>query len=252
MTSTPSEVLLKIDGLSAGYGRTQILFGIDLEARPGEIVVVLGANGAGKTTLLNTVSGLTRVLSGRVTFDGRDITRARPDRVVALGLAHCPEGRRIFQRLTVEENLLAAYLAQRGRSFEALREDVFSLFPVLRERRNGLASRLSGGQQQMLAIGRALMAQPRLLMLDEPSLGLAPKLIHQIFQIVLELAKSGIGILLVEQNVRLALQIGDYAYVLGSGRCRLEGGAERLADDPALADLYLATPGEDMTDASRH
>ncbi|ODN71242.1 ABC transporter ATP-binding protein [Methylobrevis pamukkalensis] len=232
--------MLSIAGLAAGYGRKQILSGIDLEVRAGEIVVVLGANGAGKTTLLNAVSGMCRINAGRITFKGTDITAMRPDRIAAAGLSHCPEGRQIFQRLTVEENLVVAHVGRGGKSFETLREEAFALFPILRERRNSAASRLSGGQQQMLAIGRALMAEPDLVMLDEPSLGLAPKLITQIFQIVLDLAAAGISILLVEQNVRLALELGDYGYALESGRLRVEGGAQKLAADPRLAEVYLA------------
>jgi branched-chain amino acid transport system ATP-binding protein len=240
MISTPSEPLLRIEGLHAGYGRKEILSGIDLIVEAGEIVVVLGANGAGKTTLLNAISGLCRITAGRIAIGNRDITGLRPDLIVAAGLAHCPEGRQIFQRLSVEENLLVAQVGRGKKSFEALRDEVFALFPILKERRNGLASRLSGGQQQMLAIGRSLMAEPDLLMLDEPSLGLAPKLISQIFQIILELAATGISILLVEQNVRLALELGDYGYALESGHLRVEGGARKLAADPRLADVYLA------------
>jgi branched-chain amino acid transport system ATP-binding protein len=232
--------LLKVDGLSAGYGRIEILSGIDVAVHPGEIVVVLGANGAGKTTLLNAISGFCKITLGQILYRGVDVTRMRPDKVVALGVSHCPEGRQIFQRLSVEENLIAAHLGRGKKSFEALRQEAFTLFPLLRERRNSSASRLSGGQQQMLAISRALMAEPELLMLDEPSLGLAPKLIHQTFQIILELVSSGLSILLVEQNVRLALEVADYAYVLESGHVRLEGGASRLIDHPSVTELYLA------------
>ncbi len=202
--------------------------------------MVVGANGAGKTTLLSSVSGLCRIMGGRIVFQGREITGWRPDRVAAAGIAHCPEGRRIFQRLTVEENLLAAYIGRRGKSFDALRAEVFDRFPILAERRGGLASRLSGGQQQMLAIGRALMAEPDLLMLDEPSLGLAPRVITQIFRILLELSAAGVSILLVEQNVRLALEVGDYAYVLESGRVRLDGQAQLVASHASLTELFLA------------
>ncbi len=162
-----------------------------------------------------------------------------------MGLTHCPEGRQIFQRLTVEENLVAAHIGRAGKSFEALRAEVFGLFPVLKERRNGMASRMSGGQQQMLAIGRALMAEPKLLMLDEPSLGLAPKVVHQIFRIILDLSTSGISILLVEQNVQLALECGDYAYLLNTGRIRLHGQAQQMAEHSALSDHYLGGPTEE-------
>lgn len=156
-----------------------------------------------------------------------------------MGLVHCPEGRQIFQRLSVEENLIAAHTGRAGKSFEALREEVFTLFPILKERRNGLASRMSGGQQQMLAIGRALMAEPRLLMLDEPSLGLAPMIVHQIFRIILDLSQAGLSILLVEQNARLALECGDHAYLLNTGQVRLQGPAQEIAAHADLGELFL-------------
>jgi len=159
-----------------------------------------------------------------------------------MGIAHCPEGRQIFQRLSVEENLVAAYITHGEKSFETLRAQVFDLFPILKERRNNLASRMSGGQQQMLAIGRALMASPKLLMLDEPSLGLAPQIVHQIFYIILDLSKTGIPILLVEQNAQLALECGDYAYFLGNGRVRLHGSAQELAKTSSLGEYYLGAP----------
>jgi branched-chain amino acid transport system ATP-binding protein len=232
--------LLAVDVLDAGYGTKQVLSRITLDVRPGEIVVVVGANGAGKTTLLSSVSGLCRITGGHIRFQGREITGWRPDRIAAAGIAHCPEGRRIFQRLTVEENLVAAHIGRSGKSFDALRADVFDRFPILAERRSGLASRLSGGQQQMLAIGRALMAEPDLLMLDEPSLGLAPRVITQIFRILLELSMAGVSILLVEQNVRLALEVGDYAYVLESGRIRLDGQAQQVASHASLTEMFLA------------
>jgi branched-chain amino acid transport system ATP-binding protein len=232
--------LLAIDGLNAGYATKQVLSGVRLEVGSGDIIVVIGPNGAGKTTLLSSISGLCRITAGRVLFQGRDITGWRPDRVAAAGIAHCPEGRRILQRLTVEENLLAAHVGRRGTSFESLRDAVFDRFPILGERRSGLASRLSGGQQQMLAIGRALMGEPELLMLDEPSLGLAPLVITQIFRILLELSASGVSILLVEQNVRLALEVGDHAYVLEGGRVRLDGPTETIAAHASLAELFLS------------
>lgn len=242
-SSTQSASLLEIDGLGAGYATKQVLSGIRLDVRPGEIVVVIGPNGAGKTTLLSSISGLCRIMAGRIRFQGRDITGWRPDRVTAAGIAHCPEGRRIFQRLTVEENLIAAHVGRSAIGFEALRTSVYDRFPILAERRHGLASRLSGGQQQMLAIGRALMAEPDLLMLDEPSLGLAPRVITQIFRILLDLSGSGVSILLVEQNVRLALEVGDHAYVLESGRVRLDGSAESIAAHASLAELFLSGSG---------
>ena len=205
---------------------------------------MLGPNGAGKTTLLNSISGVARASAGTITFEGRDITGMRPEQVVRLGITHCPEGRQIFQRLTVEENLVAAHIGRAGKSFEALRAEAFDLFPVLKERRNSVASRMSGGQQQMLAIGRALMAEPKLLMLDEPSLGLAPKIVHQIFRIILDLSRSGISILLVEQNVQLALECGDYAYLLNTGKVKLHGPAQEMAEHSALSEHYLGGASE--------
>ncbi|MQT15384.1 ABC transporter ATP-binding protein [Segnochrobactrum spirostomi] len=246
MTSTTSAPLLKIAGLSSGYGRVSVLEGVDLEVDPREIVVVLGPNGAGKTTLLNSISGVARPSAGSIRFAGRDITGWKPEQVVRLGLAHCPEGRQIFHRLTVEENLVAAHVGRGGKTFETLRDEVFDLFPILKERRNGLASRMSGGQQQMLAIGRALMAEPVLLMLDEPSLGLAPKVVHQIFRIILDLSKSGISVLLVEQNVQLALECGDYAYLFNTGCVRLHGPATDIAAHSALSEHYLGSVAEDV------
>lgn len=216
-----------------------MLFGIDLEVQAGEIVTIIGANGAGKTTTLRSISGLTRIYGGTLTFKGKSLKGMAPEEVTRLGLAHCPEGRQILQRLTVEENLIAGYLPERGRSFEAIRSDVFAMFPVLKERRNSLASRMSGGQQQMLAIGRSLMASPELLMLDEPSLGLAPKLINQIFEIIISLSNAGISLIVVEQNASVALEIADYAYVLDAGRCSAEGGARNVLNDPGLKEAYL-------------
>lgn len=231
--------MLSVAKLNAGYGSKQILFDVDLEVGRGDIVVVVGPNGAGKTTLLSAISGLCRIMGGTIAYAGGDTAGLRADRITRQGLAHCPEGRHIFQRLTVEENLIAAHFGRTARGFAPLRDQVYDLFPILAERRHGLASRLSGGQQQMLAIGRALMAEPDLVMLDEPSLGLAPKVITQIFAIVLDLALAGMSILLVEQNVRLALEVGDRAYVLEAGRVRLTGPAEDIATNPALAGLYL-------------
>ena len=231
--------ILQVDNLTIKFGGLTAVDEVSFAQQRGEILSLIGPNGAGKTTLLNSVSGVARATAGRIEFDGRDITGARPEQVVRMGLVHCPEGRQIFQRLTVEENLVAAHTGRGGKSFEALRDEVFALFPILRERRNGMASRMSGGQQQMLAIGRALMAEPRLLMLDEPSLGLAPKIVHQIFRIILDLSETGIAILLVEQNVQLALECGDHAYLLNTGRVRLSGPAQEMARHSALSDLYL-------------
>jgi len=231
--------LLQVCDLKAGYGHTQILFGIDLKVHGGEIVTIIGANGAGKTTLLRSISGLIKIYSGDILFEGKSIVWAPPEDITLMGLAHCPEGRQILQRLTVEENLLAGFLPGRGKSFAQLCAQAYDLFPVLKERRHSAASRMSGGQQQMLAIARALMASPKLLLLDEPSLGLAPKIINQIFEIIITLAKSGISLVVIEQNAALALEIADYAYVLDTGRCVVEGGAQNVLHDPILKAAYL-------------
>ena len=213
--------------------------GIDLSLLDGEVVAVIGPNGAGKSTLLNTISGLANIFSGEIRFDGGTITRRPAHAITRAGIGHCPEGRRIFQRLSVEENLIAGHIPGRGRGFAELRDEAFALFPILAERRADLASRLSGGQQQMLAVARALMAEPRLLMLDEPSLGLAPRVVNQILAIILKLAESGVSILLVEQNVNFALEISDYAYVLENGLCTMSGPGAKLLADPQLREAYL-------------
>ena len=237
--TTRSGKLLEVAQIESGYGRTQILRGIDLALYEGEVVSVVGPNGAGKTTLLNTISGLADVRGGEIRFAGEAITRKPAYRIARMGIGHCPEGRRIFQRLTVEENLITGFIAGEGRSYDELRGQAFELFPILFERRGELASGLSGGQQQMLAVARSLMAKPRLLLLDEPSLGLAPRIVNQILGIVLKLAGSGVSIILVEQNVNFALEISDYAYVLEHGRCMLEGPGEKLLADPQLREAYL-------------
>jgi branched-chain amino acid transport system ATP-binding protein len=215
------------------------LKGVDLVLHDGEIVAIVGPNGAGKTTLLNTISGLTTVHAGEIRFAGETITGMAAHRIARRGISHCPEGRRIFQRLTVEENLVAGYIADRGRSYAELRDQAFALFPILTERRAMPASGLSGGQQQMLAVARSLMAQPRLLLLDEPSLGLAPRVVNQILEIVLKLAASGVSIVLVEQNVNFALEICDYAYVLEDGYATMSGPGAKLIADPQLREAYL-------------
>jgi branched-chain amino acid transport system ATP-binding protein len=236
--------LLALDGIVSGYGRTTILHGIRLEVLPGEIVCVIGPNGAGKTTLLNTISGLLRPSAGSIRFRGETIRGAKPYAVARRGLGHCPEGRRVFQRLTVEENLVTGFIRGRGASFAECRDEVYSLFPILAERSASPASRLSGGQQQMLAIGRALMGRPDLLMMDEPSLGLAPLVVAQIFEIVIQLAARGVAILLVEQNVGLALEVADFAYGLENGRIVVSGPAEKMLADQRIVELYLPKVGE--------
>jgi branched-chain amino acid transport system ATP-binding protein len=237
-TSTASAKLLEIERIESGYGQTRILKGIDLQVIEGEVVAIVGPNGAGKTTLLNTISGLATVYGGAVRFAGERITGWPAYRIARRGMGHCPEGRRIFQRLTVEENLVAGFIPG-SRSYAELRDQAFALFPILPERRKMLASGLSGGQQQMLAVARCLMAQPRLLLLDEPSLGLAPRVVNQILEIVLKLAQSGVSIVLVEQNVNLALEICDYGYVLENGLCTMSGPGGKLIADPQLREAYL-------------
>jgi branched-chain amino acid transport system ATP-binding protein len=206
---------------------------------PGEVVCIIGPNGAGKTTLLRTLSGLCRPTRGSIRFKGRAVGGLKPHQMARLGLGHCPEGRRVFQHLSVEENLVTGYVPDRGKSFDTLRDEVFALFPILGERRTQAASRLSGGQQQMLAIGRALMGSPELLLLDEPSLGLAPIVVHQIFEIVLRLAESGVTIILVEQNIDLSLQVADYVYAIEHGSLQCSGPAEKLAANDRIRDLFL-------------
>jgi len=219
----------------------KVLHGISLKVLPGEVACIIGPNGAGKTTLLRTISGLNRPGHGSIHFKGEDVTGLKPHRMARRGIGHCPEGRRVFQQLSVEENLITGYVAGRGKSYEELREEVFTLFPVLGERRSQAASRFSGGQQQMLAIGRALMGSPELLLLDEPSLGLAPLIIHQIFEIVLKLAESGVSIILVEQNIDLSFQVADYVYALEHGSLQCSGPAAKMATDARIKDIFLPT-----------
>jgi branched-chain amino acid transport system ATP-binding protein len=231
--------MLEVRALESHYGRIPALKGIDLALRAGELVALVGANGAGKTTLLRAISGVQRVSGGTVRFDGADITRAAPERRVRLGIAQVPEGRQVFAPLTVEDNLrLGGYTRSASESAEML-ERAYAMFPVLRERRRALAGTLSGGQQQMLAIARALMARPRLLLLDEPSMGLAPRLVEEIFQHVRSLRSADRAIFLVDQNARAALRIADRGYVLETGRIVLAGsGAELLANERVQA-AYL-------------
>ncbi|MEX2323723.1 MAG: ABC transporter ATP-binding protein [Acidimicrobiia bacterium] len=231
--------MLEIEGLRAGYADLEILHGIDLEVREGEVVALIGANGAGKTTTLKTISGVVRSSAGSISYDGSLIHEWQPRRVVAGGLVQVPEGRKLFPDLTVNENLhLGAY--RRGRE-EADRTivEVFELFPLLEERLDQTVSTLSGGEQQMLAIGRALMARPRLLMLDEPSLGLAPMLVADIFNVIRDIGKRGVTVMLVEQNAAQALQLSDRGYVLESGNIVLEGTGKELLGDDRVRSAYL-------------
>ena len=231
--------LLSVRGLRGGYGRVEVLRGIDLDVRDGEIVALLGSNGAGKSTLNNTVSGLIAAFAGEVRFDGRDITREHYRRIVEAGLIQVPEGRRIFPNLTVLENLeLGAYARARARRGTNLRR-VFEVFPRLGERAAQKAGTLSGGEQQMLAIGRGMMAEPRLLILDEPSLGLSPLLVEELFALIGRLNRDGLAVLLVEQNVAQSLEIAARAYVLENGAVRFSGVPAALLASDELRRAYL-------------
>ncbi len=233
-------MLLEVENLSVCYGNVEALHGVNLSVRQGEIVTLLGANGAGKTTTLSAISGLLRPEGGEIRFEGRSIHRTPAHQRVAMGIAQAPEGRRIFGTLTVQENLhLGAFTqADRPKIAKTLRW-IHELFPVLADRREQLAGTLSGGEQQMLAIGRALMAQPRILLLDEPSLGLAPLLVKAIFQTLWEINEAGVTIVLVEQNARAALKLAHRGYVLEVGRIVLEDRAEALLANSEVRDAYL-------------
>ena len=233
--------MLSISDLHVSYGAIAALSGISFRIERGAIVTLIGGNGAGKTTTLRTISGLHRAKSGRITFEDHDLTSTAPHRIVAHGLSHVPEGRMIFSNLTVDENLaMGAYLVADDALVAKNRDYVFSIFPRLKERVKQMAGTLSGGEQQMLAIGRALMGSPKFLMLDEPSLGIAPRLIHTIFEKIVEINRThGITILLVEQNANLALEISSYAYVMETGRIVMEGESKTLRSDPRLRATYL-------------
>jgi branched-chain amino acid transport system ATP-binding protein len=231
--------VLETSGLTSHYGRIPALKGIDLRIEPGELVALVGANGAGKTTLLRALSGVQRVSSGQVWFEGADITAARPDRRVRLGIAQVPEGRQVFGPLSVEDNLLLGAYVRPSREARPALARVYELFPALAERRKSTAGMLSGGQQQMLAIGRALMAGPRLLLLDEPSMGLAPRLVAEIYAAIRRLREAGTTIFLVDQNARAALAIADRGYVLETGLVVLAGSGSELAANDAVKQAYL-------------
>jgi branched-chain amino acid transport system ATP-binding protein len=241
-TDAADGAMLRLDDVRAYYGHIQALQGISLEVRKGEIVTLLGTNGAGKTTTLKTISGLLHPRAGRVVFEGRDISEVAPHAIVRAGVGHAPEGRRIFSRLTVLENLqMGGYTRTRAEIDEDL-ERVYVLFPRLRERMSQKGGTLSGGEQQMLAIGRALMTRPRVLLLDEPSLGLAPILVQQIFSIIREINQAGMTVLLVEQNALQALSVADRGYVLQTGQVVLAGTSQELRENETVRKAYL---GED-------
>jgi len=231
--------LLEVRDLRSGYGRVEVLRGVSLQVHPGEIVALLGSNGAGKSTLNNTVCGVVPATAGRVTFGGEDLTRARTPDIVRAGLIQVPEGRRIFPNLTVLENLELGSFARARERRAANLERVFAIFPRLAERTRQLAGTMSGGEQQMLAIGRGLMAEPRLLILDEPSLGLSPLLVEEMFALIARLNGDGLSVLLVEQNVGQSLDIAGRAYVLENGSLRFEGTPAALLSSPELKRAYL-------------
>ena len=231
--------MLKAEDLNVYYGPIHAVKGVSFEVNEGEIVTLIGANGAGKSTTLKTLSGLMRSRGGAIEFMGKSIASTPAHKIVELGLAHVPEGRRIFTSMTVEENLDMGAFIKKGANVESDKERVFEQFPRLKERRKQVAGTLSGGEQQMLAMGRALMSSPKLLMLDEPSMGLAPILVEQVFDIISELHKAGTTILLVEQNAEMALSIADRAYVMETGRITLSGTGEELAASEEVQKAYL-------------
>jgi branched-chain amino acid transport system ATP-binding protein len=232
--------MLAIDDVHASYGPVAAIRGLSLEVRAGELVCLIGANGAGKSSALRAISGLLGVTRGRIVFDGAEIHRAAPDAILKAGIAHCPEGRRVFPHLTVEENLAMGAYVRRDRA--GIAEDVDRLcahFPILAERRRQAAGTLSGGEQQMLAIARALMSRPRLLLLDEPSLGLAPTVVETTFEIIADIRRRGTTVLMVEQNAYLALGMADRAYVMETGRIALVGGGQELLHNDHVRRVYL-------------
>ena len=233
-----NEVLLEIKNLQVSYGAIQAIKGIDLYVNKGEVVTILGANGAGKTTTLRTISGLLKSNDGQILFDGKDMTKTKAHEIVALGMSHSPEGRRVFGTLSVEENLLmGAYTLKK---FDPKTLDwIYQILPRLQERRKQLAGTLSGGEQQMLAIGRAIMSNPKLLILDEPSLGLAPVLVKVIFKAIREISNAGVTVLLVEQNAKAALKLADRGYVLELGKITHEGSSHELLNSEAIQEAYL-------------
>ena len=232
--------MLEIKDLNVFYGAIHALKGISLTVEEGELVSLIGANGAGKTTTLHTISGLLTAASGSITLDGKDLQKVAPNKIISMGLAHVPEGRHVVARMTVEENLrMGAYIIKDQKKISENLENVYSHFPRLKERSRQLAGTLSGGEQQMLATGRALMTDPKIVLMDEPSMGLSPLLVKEIFSIIQELHESGITILLVEQNAKMALAVSDRAYVLETGCISMSGKASELAEDDRVRKAYL-------------
>lgn len=232
--------LLRAEFLSAGYGKIPILHGVSLEVAPGEIVAIIGPNGAGKSTAFKTLVGLLHPSEGHVLFDSQEITGWRPDQILRLGLAYVPQGRIVFPQMTVLENLeMGGYIVRDSGKLSAALDQVYALFPILKERRRQKAGTMSGGEQQMVAIARALMTNPRLILLDEPSLGLSPKFVTLIFQTLQEMKQAGFTLMVVEQNAAKALSVADRGYVLELGRNRFEGSGSSLLTDPEVKRLYL-------------
>jgi branched-chain amino acid transport system ATP-binding protein len=234
-----TSALLQVNELTAGFGATPVLFDVDLELHPGELVALIGANGAGKSTLLGSLSGLVRIFHGAVRFGGRLVTDLRPELIVACGLVHVPQGRRLFGTMTVARNLLLGAYRRHDREVRDDLQRILQYFPALGDKLDREAGTLSGGEQQMVAIGRGLMARPKLLMIDEPSLGLAPKVVDRVMEIVKTINQDGTAVLLVEQDVVLALEIADRGYVLENGRIAMSGRAADLSKDPAVRKAYL-------------
>jgi branched-chain amino acid transport system ATP-binding protein len=231
--------LLQVEQLSAGYGLTPVLFAVELEISAGELVALIGANGAGKSTLLGALSGLVTISAGRVRLADRPVSRLRPEAIVATGLIHVPQGRRLFGSMTVARNLLLGAYRRHDRQVQDDLQRILGYFPALRDKLNREAGTLSGGEQQMVAIGRGLMGRPKLLMIDEPSLGLAPNIVDRVMEIVKAINKDGTAVLLVEQDVVLALEIADRGYVLENGHIAMSGPASDLRRDPAIRKAYL-------------
>ena len=232
--------MLQLNAVDAGYGGFRALFGVSLEVRLGEAVGVIGPNGAGKTTLMRVISGLIQPRGGTITWDGTDLASVPPHRIVELGIAHVPENRRLFPRMTVEENLrMGAFIPSARARFAERLDVVYGLFPRMKERRNQLAGTMSGGEQQMCAIGRALMSSPKILLMDEPSAGLAPVIVQQVFELVRRIRESGLTVLIVEQNVQQVLRVVDRAYLLDAGSIRLSGTAAELAATDSVREAYL-------------
>jgi branched-chain amino acid transport system ATP-binding protein len=231
--------MLEVKDLVVSYGKIKAVKGISFDVEQGSVVSLIGTNGAGKTTTLRTISGLLRPTSGSITFEGKDITKVAAHDIVSLGLAHSPEGRRIFPQLTVRENLMLGAFSRKDKDFDGDLAEIYELFPILEERNNQPAGTFSGGEQQMLAMGRAMMSRPKLLMLDEPSMGLSPIMVDKIFEVVRDVYAQGVTVVLVEQNASRALAIADRGYVMDSGLITMTGDAKQMLSDPKVRAAYL-------------